>query len=307
MRVLVTGGAGFIGCHVVGLLASRGHQVSVFDDLSAGSRENVPSSACLLTGDILDPSALERALAAMRPDVVVHLAAQVNVRVSLRDPALDARVNVEGSLRVIGAGIRHGVRRFLFASSGGAVYGTQDYYPADEEHPARPESPYGLAKLTVERYLEMLASLHRFEAVSLRLSNVYGPRQDPRGEAGVIAIFTQRLIDGETPVIFGDGLQTRDYVYVGDVAEAFAAAMEGPPGTYNVGTGVETSVRDILAMIARAVGRDGSPRFDKAIPGELRRSCLQIEKARQELGWFPKVTLSEGILRTVQHFMANPR
>lgn len=279
----------------------------MFDNLSSGTRENVSSFVRLFAGEILDPAALQRAFAETRPEVVMHLAAQVNVRVSLRDPALDARVNVEGSLRVIDAAIRHGVRRIVFASSGGAVYGTQDYYPADEEHPTRPESPYGLAKLTVERYLEMLASLHHFEAVALRLSNVYGPRQDPRGEAGVIAIFIQRLIDGEMPVIFGDGLQTRDYVYVSDVADAFAAAMKGPPGTYNVGTGVETNVRDILVMIARAASRDGTPRFDRAIPGELRRSCLQIEKARQELGWWPKVSLSEGILRTVQHFLANPR
>lgn len=306
MRVLVTGGAGFIGSHVAGLLVSRGMEVSVLDDLSSGPRENVPVQASFHQVDIEDADAVREIVKREQPEAVIHLAAQINVRVSIEKPVLDARKNVVGTLNVLEALRESGGGKFVFASTGGAIYGEQEYSPADEEHPTRPESPYALSKLAAERYIRFYDERYGIPGVTLRLANVYGPRQDPHGEAGVVAIFARKLLRGERPVVFGDGRQTRDFVYAADVADGFLRALEARAGIYNIGTGVETSVLDVLQLIAKAGGRPADPEHADPIPGELRRSCIRFDKARQELGWTPQVPLAEGIERTVRYFREAP-
>jgi UDP-glucose 4-epimerase len=293
VRAIVTGGAGFIGSHVVEALVARGDEVHVLDDLSKGRRENVPDAAELHVADIRDPDAT---FDAVRPEAVFHLAAQADVRVSVEQPAFDADVNVVGTIRILEAARRHGAR-VVFASSGGAAYGECDG-PAPESAPLRPLAPYGTSKVCGEEYLATWNRLHATHNVALRLGNVYGPRQMPHGEAGVVAIFMGLLHEGGTPTIFGDGLQTRDYVYVGDVARAFLLAAERDGGVYNVGTGDETSVVDLYAYICVASGVARDAAFAPARLGELQRSVVDPSLAGRELGWRPAVALATGLAQT---------
>jgi UDP-glucose 4-epimerase len=303
MRILVTGGAGFIGSHIVDAFLAAGHPVTVVDDLSAGRRENVPSQARFHQFDLTDAAALERLFREERPEVVCHQAAQKSVRISVEDPAADATTNIIGTLRLLEQCRRNSVEHVLFASTGGAVYGDTEQIPTPEEHPARPVSPYGIAKLSVEHYLYYYQHQYGLAYTALRYANVYGPRQDPHGEAGVVAIFVERLLAGQTATIYGDGGQTRDYVYVGDVAAANVRALETrATGAFNIGTGIETSVNDLYAALAEVVGVRQPPRYAPARPGEQRRSAVDASRAADLLGWRPRVSLAEGLRLTVEQF-----
>jgi UDP-glucose 4-epimerase len=294
MRAIVTGGAGFIGSHVVESLLARGDEVHVLDDLSKGKRENVAAGAELHVADIRSP---DEVFDAVQPDAVFHLAAQADVRVSVERPDADADVNVLGTVRILEAARRHGAQ-VIFASTGGAIYGECDG-PAQESAERRPLAPYGTSKLCGEEYLATWNRLHGTRHVTLRLGNVYGPRQEPHGEAGVVAIFMGRLHEGGTPTIYGDGTQTRDYVYVGDVAEAMLAApARDGGGVFNVGTGRETSVLGLYEAIARVSGVERTPEHAPARLGELQRSVLDVSLAERELGWRPRHSLDEGLAET---------
>jgi UDP-glucose 4-epimerase len=294
VRAVVTGGAGFIGSHVVDALLARGDEVHVLDDLSKGTRANVPDGVRLHDTDIRGDAGGVFDVA--KPEVCFHLAAQADVRVSVEQPAFDADVNVLGTLHVLEAARRHGTK-VVFSSTGGAIYGECEG-PADEDHPRNPLAPYGVSKLAAEEYISAYSRLYGSEHVSLRYGNVYGPRQDPHGEAGVVAIFMKRLREEGRPRIFGDGTQTRDYVFVGDVVAATLAAAAHPAGVFNVGTGIETSVLDLYSRIQRAAGIEREPEFADPRPGELQRSMLDASRARQELGWEPQRSLDEGLAAT---------
>jgi UDP-glucose 4-epimerase len=293
MRAVVTGGAGFIGSNVVDALLARGDEVHVLDDLSKGTRENVAAGAVFHEGDIRAPDA---AFDEARPDVVVHLAAQADVRVSVERPDYDAAVNVLGTVRILEAARRHGAR-VVFSSTGGAIYGECDG-PASETAERRPLAPYRTSKLCGEEYLATWNRLYGTSHVALRFGNVFGPRQEPHGEAGVVAIFMGLLAGDGTPTIFGDGKQTRDYVYVGDVVGAVIAALGHDGGVYNVGTGVETSVLELYAAIVAATGIEREPEHVDARLGELQRSVLDPGAAERELGWRPQTALADGLART---------
>lgn len=311
MRALVTGGAGFIGSTLVDRLLAEGHAVDVVDDLSTGSLANLAEARAdrdheltLHQIDIRDPAAVEL-VARRRPEVVFHLAAQADVRVSVERPVFDAEVNVIGSLNVIEGARRGGARKVVFASSGGTIYGEPD--PADlpvkESHPQQPVSPYGVAKKVVTDYLVTYRSLHDLEFSSLALANVYGPRQDPHGEAGVVAIFAGRLLAGEACTIFGDGRQTRDFVYVDDVVDAFVRAADRGSGLLcNIGTGRETSVNDLYAAMAGAAGVDVAPTYAPARTGELARSALDPTRAGIHLGWEPWTDVADGVAEVLRFF-----
>jgi UDP-glucose 4-epimerase len=300
--VLVTGGAGFIGSHLVDALLARGHRVVVLDDLSAGDQGRVPAEARFVKGDVRDPG-LDALLVEERVDAVFHLAAQVDVRRSVEDPVLDAEVNVVGTIRVARAAARAGVAQLVFSSSGGAIYGDPDGLRADEDHPLRPCSPYGVAKLAGERYLSVLSTDGPFMLTVLRYANVYGPRQDGRGEAGVVGIWMNRLLSGQDAVVHGDGGQTRDFVHVADVVSANQTAfLRRVAGVFNVGTGVETSVLGLHRLVAAACGTDRPPRFGPARPGEQRRSVLDPARARDQLGLSSLVPLEAGMRATAEWF-----
>jgi len=302
MRILVTGGAGFIGSNVADAFIERGHEILVIDDLSTGTRENVPSKARFLEASIT-ASECRDAFESFRPDILCHHAAQIDVRRSVADPAFDAEVNVVGTVRLLELCREIGTRRILFASTGGAIYGEQDFFPATEAHPTRPISPYGVAKLSVEHYLHYYAVEHGFRAACLRYANVYGPRQNPHGEAGVVAIFTNRLLRGEAPTINGDGAQTRDYAFVGDVVRANVLALEkNLSGQYNVGTGVETSVNALYEVIREAVGIGLEAKRGAGKPGEQQRSCLDATALERATGFRPQTSLADGIKATVEYF-----
>lgn len=303
MKILVTGGAGFIGSHVVDRFVREGHQVVVVDNLSMGRREYVNPRVKLYPLDIRSPR-LAEVFEAERPEVVDHHAAQMDLRRSVRDPAFDAQVNILGSLNLLECCRRVGVKRLLFASTGGAIYGDGALLPTPEDHPTRPASPYGISKLAVEHYLACWEAVHGIRAFALRYANVYGPRQNPTGEAGVVAIFANRLVGGAEAVINGDGEQTRDYVYVGDVAEANLRALERRElsGVVNIGTGVETSVNEVFRGLARAADVRGKVSHAPAKPGEQRRSALESGLAKRLLDWTPQVGLDEGLRRTVEYF-----
>ncbi|MCS3683849.1 NAD-dependent epimerase/dehydratase family protein [Salinibacter ruber] len=302
MTILVTGGAGFIGSHVADALLAEGHEVHILDNLSTGRRWKAPEGAPLFEHDIRSEAAASL-FAEHQYDCLVHHAAQMDVRKSVEDPSFDADVNVRGLLNLMEAGIGQGLRKVLFASTGGAIYGEPEYTPQDEKHPLRPVSPYGVAKLAAEKYLHYYRAQYEVETVSLRYANVYGPRQNPGGEAGVVAIFTNEMLRGGQPVINGSGEQTRDYVYVGDVVEANLAALkcEGS-GTFNVGTGRETSVTELFRALRAETGADLDEAHGPAKPGEQQRSVLGYERAEEKLGWVPRVSVEEGLARTVDWF-----
>ncbi len=300
--VLVTGGAGFIGSHLVKAYLDRGDRVVIVDDLSTGKRENLDSRADFREMSITNPR-LDEVFREVRPALVNHHAAQASVRRSVEDPAEDARINIIGSLKLLEVARRRGVKKVLFASTGGAIYGEQDYFPADEKHPKRPVSPYGAAKSAVETYLGYYHVQYGLEYTALRYANVYGPRQDPHGEAGVVAIFSGRLIGGQAPVINGDGGQTRDYVYVGDVVAANLAAGDSDfIGAVNIGTGIETSVTELSERMIEVVGSNVEPEFAPAKAGEQRRSVLDASMATDVLGWRPATALPDGLRETIDFF-----
>jgi UDP-glucose 4-epimerase len=310
VRTLVTGGAGFVGSNLVDRLLAEGHEVDVVDDFSTGSLANL-AEARKSGGralhihhlDITAPAVTEL-MARRRPELVFHLAAQADVRVSVARPAHDANVNVIGSLHVLEGARQAGAERVVFAASGGTLYGdpSPEELPIRESHPQQPLSPYGVSKKSVIDYLVAYRALHALEFSALALANVYGPRQDPHGEAGVVAIFIDRLLRGETPVVNGDGSQTRDYVYVDDVVQANLAAVTSPPGRYNIGTGIETDVNRLHRLLAAAVGVAPVEVHGPAKPGEQRRSCLDASLAAARLGWTPRVGLEAGLAATVTHF-----
>jgi len=300
--VCITGGAGFIGSHLAEAFLGEGYRVLIIDNLSGGRAENVPSGAELHVLDIRSKEAAELVRTG-GVDLLVHHAAQMDVRKSVEDPVFDADVNILGSLNLLEAARHGGVRQVIFASTGGAIYGEQDYFPADENHPVRPVSPYGVSKLALERYLFFYNVAYGLDATCLRYANVYGERQNPHGEAGVVAIFLNRLLAGQTPTINGPGLQTRDYVHVSDVVRANLAVV-GKKGfhIYNVGTGVETSVVDLYKEIARAVGSPAEAQHGPAKPGEQQRSVIQASLLRGEMGLPDPLPLQQGIQRTADWF-----
>ena len=296
MRALVTGGAGFIGSHVVDALTARGDEVLVLDDLSSGRRENVASAAELVVADIRDEEAVGAAFAEQRPEACLHFAAQADVRVSVARPDYDCEVNVLGTIRLLEAAREHGAR-IVLASTGGALYG-ECGEPAPETAPRGPLAPYGASKLAAEEYLATYNRLYDTAHTSLRLGNVYGPRQDPHGEAGVVAIFLGKLANGEAPHVYGDGTQERDYVFVADVVAATLAALERPAGVFNVGTGTATSVLDLLDACLRASEVEVEPVFDPPRLGELQRSVLDPGLAERELGFTAQTPFADGIAAT---------
>jgi UDP-glucose 4-epimerase len=300
--ICVTGGAGFIGSHIAEALVAAEHHVLIVDDLSSGRKENVPDGAELAVLDVRSEEA-GRLLVDRKIEILVHHAAQMDVRRSVEDPIFDADVNLLGFLNLLEAARGGPLQQVVFASTGGAIYGEQDTYPADENHPARPVSPYGVAKLASERYLFYYHCQYGLGATCLRYANVYGPRQNPHGEAGVVAIFSRRLLDGSQAVINGDGLQTRDYVYVDDVVRANLSAL-GRPGfaVYNVGTGVETDVNVLYAHIAESAGIDATPAHGPGMAGEQQRSCISSKRLFEDLGVAVDTSLSEGIPATVDWF-----
>jgi len=304
MKICITGGAGFIGSHVVDRYIAAGHEVIVVDNLITGKMENLNPRAKFYRLDIRNRE-VEEIFSRERPDVVNHHAAQIDVRKSVEDPLFDAEMNVLGTLRLLEGAVKQKVRRFIFASSGGAIYGDQSpgAQPASEEDPLRPLSPYGVAKATGELYLHYYWMVHGLDYVALRYGNVYGPRQDPFGEAGVVAIFTEKLLSGGQPRINGDGLQTRDYVYVEDVAEANVLALNrNGLGSFNIGTGAEKNVNELFWNLVRITGKSVEEIHGPAKPGEQRRSVLNCSKARIHLGWAARVSWEEGLHKTVEYF-----
>lgn len=300
MRILVTGGAGFIGSHVVDRFLADGHEVAVLDNLSTGTRENLDSRAELHEADVRDEVAVRRVVAGFRPEVIDHHAAQIDVRRSVNEPGLDAEVNLLGSLNLLEAARANGVKKIVYASTGGALYGEARYLPADEQHPINPESPYGASKHALEHYLYLYKILHSLDYTVLRYPNVYGPRQNPHGEAGVNAIFIAHMLEKKRPTIFGDGDQVRDYLYVDDVVEANALALERGGGELlNLGWGKGISVNEIFATLREILEFPGEPIHAPPRAGEVQRIYLKAERARQALGWSPRVEFREGLRRTV--------
>ncbi len=305
MKILITGGAGFIASHIADALIAEGHSVVVLDNLSSGRIENLNAGAYFVEGDIRDRTLVNRLFKEHRFDIVNHHAAQMDVRKSVADPIFDAEVNILGTINLLEASREHGVRRFILASTGGAIYGEQDYFPADENHPTRPESPYGVAKRSIELYLHYYKAVNGIEHTIFRYANVYGPRQDPHGEAGVVSIFSNALLESRQCTIFGDGSQTRDYVFVGDVVHAHLLALEKTTGseTFNISTGIETNVNRLFSMLSKIL-TNGSAKahYSENRKGEQKRSVCSFAKAERSLGWKPEVSLEDGLNRTVQYF-----
>ncbi len=300
MRILVTGGAGFIGSSLVDRWVTDGHQVAILDNLSTGRRDYVNPRATFLELDIVDAPAVDRAIGEFRPEVVSHHAAQMDVRRSVLDPAFDARTNVLGSIALLEACARHGVRKVIYASTGGAIYGEGRSLPAAEDHPIHPESPYGASKYAVELYLKIWQQLHGLDFTVLRYPNVFGPRQNPHGEAGVNAIFIGLMLAGQRPRIFGHGDAVRDYLFVDDVVAANVLALGSAGGeVMNLGTGVPTSVTDIVRELNGVLGTNLEPIQEPDRPGEIQRIYLDAARANRLLGWTPTVTFREGLRRTV--------
>lgn len=302
MKILVTGGAGFIGSHIVDGFISQGHDVVVVDNLTTGQLENLNPKAKFYLMDIR-AAELAKVFEQEKPDAVCHQAAQMDVRKSVADPLYDADVNIKGTLNILQNCVKYGTKKVLFASTGGAIYGEQETFPCDETHPTRPVSPYGVAKQTVERYLHFYQVQYGLPYTILRYANIYGPRQNPKGEAGVIAIFADRLLKGEQPVINGDGKQTRDYTYVKDVAAANLKCLERKEHeVFNVGTSIETDVNELFRMMNDLTGGKAKELHGPAAPGEQRRSVISYQKAKEQLGWQPGTDLRTGLAETVAFF-----
>ncbi|KKQ80376.1 MAG: UDP-glucose 4-epimerase [Parcubacteria group bacterium GW2011_GWC2_38_7] len=300
-KVLVTGGAGFIGSYQVDLLIKEGYKVVVVDDLSSGSQENLPEGTPFYKVDIRDAE-LAEVFAKERPDYVFHFAAQMNVNRSVDDPIFDADVNIIGSLNVLDNCVEYGVKKIMFSSTGGALYGEAEVVPTPEDYPCTPISPYGIAKLTVENYIRFFAEQHGLKYGITRYANVYGPRQNAKGEAGAIAIFTEKMLNRESLVLHGDGHQTRDFVFVGDVVAANLLVFESDKnGYYNVGTGRQTTINEIYKMIQNCLDLKSEPKHVDVFSGQ-RVSCLSTEKINQALGWSPKVKIEDGVAQTVEWF-----
>ena len=303
MKIIVTGGAGFIGSHVVDAYAATGHQVVVVDNLSTGTRAHINPVARLVEMDINDPE-LAELFRAERPDAVNHHAANASVSVSVRRPVFDATQNILGTINLLEAARQANVSKFIYISSGGAMYGNPEYVPMDEDHPSNPISPYALSKHTGERYVRTYGIEHGLRWTSLRYANVYGPRQDPLGEAGVVSIFCQNLLDGTAPEIHWDGEQTRDFVYVGDCARANLLVLEAGDGqAYNVGTGVGTSINQLFRTLLEVAGQDLTPRRGPRRPGDARHSYLDFSRIERDLGWQAEVSLRDGLSKTWRHFV----
>ena len=301
MRILVTGGAGFIGSHVVDRFVALGHDVAVFDNLSTGRREHIHDKARFFQADLVDPAAVEAVLSEFQPEIVDHHAAQIDVRKSVEDPRRDAEINILGAISLLESCRRHRVRKVIYASTGGALYGEARFLPATEEHPVNPEAPYGASKHAFEHYLYIWKLLHGLDYTVLRYPNVFGPRQNPHGEAGVNAIFIGRMLAGERPIIFGTGEQQRDYLYIDDVVDANERALtRGSGEIVNIGTGIGTSVLQIFRELQSLLGFEQEPIFDKARPGEIQRIWLDAARAREVLDWAPRVSFREGLQRTVE-------
>lgn len=307
MRVLVTGGAGFIGSSVADAYVAAGHEVAVLDDMSGGKRENLNPKARFHHLDVQSPE-VEKIFADFKPQVLNHHAAQMDVRKSVADPVFDARVNLCGFLNLLESGRRHGLERVIFASSGGTVYGEQQTFPAAEDHPTRPVSPYGVSKLASERYLYFYEVQYGLPHVAFRYGNVYGPRQNPHGEAGVVAIFTEKFLRGEQPVINGDGKQSRDYVFIADLVRANVAALSTSySGPLNIGTGRETDVNQIFHAVRECCGSKAPEQHGPAKPGEQSRSVVDPKRAGEVLGWKAETSLEDGIAKTVEYFRQKQR
>ena len=302
MRILVTGGAGFIGSHIVDAFIGAGHQVAVVDNLNTGKLANLNPAASFFQVDIRDSAGLDRVFEQVQPEVISHQAALADVRGSLREPDAYAEVNIIGSIRLLELARQHGVRKVIYASTGGAVYGEPEYVPVREDHAINPLDPYGASKHTAEHYLFLYRHNYGLDYASLRYPNVYGPRQDPHGEAGVVAIFTGKMLAGETCTINGDGTQQRDFVYVGDVARANLLAATNGSGIYNIGSGVGTDVNTIFAGLKQAAGYAQDALYGPAKLGEVYKIYLDASRARRELGWESTVSVVDGLRRTVEYF-----
>ncbi len=304
MKALVTGGAGFIGSNVVDELIEQGIDVYIIDNLSTGKPQNINKNARFYNLDITNRSAVDHVFKTVKPEVVFHLAAQIDVRKSVAQPAFDASINVIGAINVFELSVKHSIRRVVFSSTGGAIYGEPEELPATENTEVAPLAPYGVSKYCGEQYLNYFNRLFGLQRVILRYANVYGPRQDPLGEAGVVAIFTGKILNGETPTIFGNGEQTRDYVYVKDVVQANLLAINGKEGTYNIGTGIETSVNELVKMLEKVSGKKITPSYAPPRKGEVQRISLDFKKAKMLLGFQPKYSLEEGLRKTFDWYKA---
>src|SRR3990167_9120784 len=311
MNILITGGAGFIGSNAADRFIREGHQVIVVDNLITGKLKNLNPKAKLYKIDIKNREGLEGIFKENKIDIINHHAAQMDVRKSVDDPIYDADVNILGSLNLLQLAVKYKIKKFIFASTGGAVYGEQDYFPADEKHPQNPLSPYGISKLAIEKYLYFYKTIYNLNHTILRYANVYGPRQDPHGEAGVVAIFAKKILKGEPPIINGDGGQTRDYTFVEDVVEANVLAIKACSelsesndlnGIYNIGTGIETSVNELCNIMLKISETASKPIHGPAKIGEQRRSVISYSKINNECGWTPKYSLKDGLSKTIKFF-----
>jgi len=302
VRVLVTGGAGFIGSNIVDALISAGHEIAIIDNLSTGKEENINPEASFFHIDITDFEALEGIFQNFKPEIVFHVAAQIDLRKSVEEPSFDAEVNVVGSVNLFSLCVQYGVKRIIFSSTGGALYGEPEKIPANENSSIEPLSPYGVSKYCTEQYLNYFKRLYGIERVILRYGNVYGPRQDPLGEAGVIAIFTNKILNGEILTVYGDGNQTRDYIFIEDAVGANLLSIEGKEGIYNIGTGIETSVNQIIELFSKILEKDIKPIYTQPRKGEVYKISLNPEKAKKELGFDAKFTFEEGLRKTIQWY-----
>ncbi len=302
MKILVSGGAGFIASHIVDAFIDEGHSVVVLDDLSSGFEKNINQKAKFIKANICDKT-IEKLFESEKFDVVNHHAAQMDVRRSVADPAFDATTNILGTINLLQNSIKYSVKKFMFASTGGAIYGEQDYFPADEKHNTQPKSPYGISKLAVEKYLYFYHSEYNLNYTILRYANIYGPRQNPFGEAGVVAIFSTKLLKGEQPIINGHGKQTRDYVYVGDVVKANLLTMNDKSSDiYNVGTGIETDVNELFAILNNITNANKEKKHGPAAAGEQLRSVITSDKLFNKFGWKPATRFEDGLAETVRFF-----
>lgn len=303
MNVLVTGGAGFIGSHVVEALLTRGDKVTVFDDLSYGKKQYVPNTARFIKGSVTNAKQVAKVFENGKIQAIVHLAAQKNARHSVDDPIFDAQQNILGSITILEAARKYKVKRFVFASTGGVMYGEAKKIPTPETEPVNPMSPYAIAKRSVEYYLQYYSEVHGISTIALRFANVFGPRQDPKGEAGAVAIFLSQLLVGKTPQIFGKGTQTRDYIYVADAVRAALFGIDSTvQGHYNIGAGIQISVNELYRKICTISQIKRIPRYVSPISGEQQTSALDSKKARKQLGWQPNTSIDEGIVLTYSWF-----